>query len=133
MIPSQKPMLIKSAKEFEYAVKSRASGKSASGSSGKKISWDDIDAVKDYVSKLQHAGESLSTKNRQLRQYHQRVCSIVMSLAEVDLLNNQAGWKSGLDALRQLMSDLEKKLVSLTMLICNLTPPYEAAPIQLDP
>ncbi|KAM8977653.1 cytoplasmic dynein 2 heavy chain 1 [Pelodytes ibericus] len=105
MIQSQRPMMLKSALAFEQIIKN---SKSSDGSGQKmNITWDNPKYLQDYIEKLQHAAEQLSTENRKLRKKHTDFCDKVVALINIDLLRQQQRWKDGLQEMRTVLFNLE--------------------------
>ncbi|KAM9321467.1 cytoplasmic dynein 2 heavy chain 1 [Gastrophryne carolinensis] len=102
MIPSQRPMMLKSALNFEQIIKnSRASDQRA------VITWDNPKELQSYIEKLQSAAEQLSTENRKLRKRHTDFSEKVVALMSIDLLRHQQRWKDSLVDMRSVFSNLE--------------------------
>ncbi|CAH2225380.1 cytoplasmic dynein 2 heavy chain 1 [Pelobates cultripes] len=106
MIPSQRPMMLKSALAFEQIIKNY---RTSTDETGQKISitWDNPKDLQDYIEKLQHSAEQLSTENRKLRKKHTDFCEKVVALMNIDLLRQQQRWKDGLQEMRSVFFNLE--------------------------
>ncbi|XP_075448514.1 cytoplasmic dynein 2 heavy chain 1 isoform X2 [Ascaphus truei] len=106
MIPSQRPLMLKSALAFEQIIKN---SRTSSGELGQKmhITWDNPKELQAYIEKLQSAAEQLATENRKLRKKHTDFCEKVVALINIDLLRQQQRWKDGLLEIRGVFSNLE--------------------------
>lgn len=125
MIPSQQPMMIELAKNFERLVKdpkvSRKHtnspctvivslfverGGGGGGDSGVKITWDNPDQLSRYISTLRASAEKLKTENLKLRRQHAMIQQIVCSLMNTDLLREPQRWTEQVQDIRKLMDQL---------------------------
>ncbi|XP_054598719.1 cytoplasmic dynein 2 heavy chain 1 isoform X1 [Nothobranchius furzeri] len=106
MIPSQRPMMLSLALDFEQVIKNPRSQSKESG--GKlQITWDNPSDLEVYITKLQSAAEKLSVENRKFRKWHTDFIEKVVTLMNVDLLRHQQRWKEGLQELRTGFATLE--------------------------
>jgi dynein heavy chain 2 len=100
MLPSQQPMMLGAALEFEKLVKSPTHGKSDG------ITWENPKDLENYVAKLQFAAEKLTSENRRLRNYHSIVVDHVKTLMSIDLIKNQHNWKDVMNSIRGIINSI---------------------------
>ncbi len=101
MLPCQQSMMLESALQFEKLIKNPKGSKNSNG----QITWDNPEDLERYTANLQSTAEKLSTENRKLRKLHQKICDIVVNLANTDLLRQQQKWKDNLYEIRQIISE----------------------------
>jgi len=125
MIPSQQPMMLDLAKNFERLVKDpKISRKNfdffyfnllinllftergAGGDSGVQITWDNPEQLSRYISTLRAAAEKLKTENLKLRRHHSTIQQIVCSLMNTDLLREPQKWNEQIQDIRKIMENL---------------------------
>jgi dynein heavy chain 2 len=106
MIPSQQPMLLDSALEFEDIIKHPKSATTGVKDPNAQITWENPEEVDLYISKLQKAADKLTSQNRRLRHIHATLTDKVVRLMSVDLLRQQQKWKDTLGEMRTIMANL---------------------------
>nr|WAW84826.1 cytoplasmic dynein 2 heavy chain 1 [Halisarca dujardinii] len=106
MIPSQQPMLLDSALEFEHIIKHPKSATSGDKDSVDQLTWENPEEVDLYIGKLQRAADKLTSQNRHLRHVHASLGEKVAALMSVDLLRQQQKWKDVLGDMRAVMGNL---------------------------
>ena len=97
VIPSQKPMLVKCAKEFEMNL-SIATKKF-------KSNTNKID-LENYVNIIQTAANSLTTEIRRLKKAHASILDLLCQLFNYDLISNKYKWKEILQRAREIYEDI---------------------------
>ncbi|KAJ3042257.1 Cytoplasmic dynein 2 heavy chain 1 [Rhizophlyctis rosea] len=101
MLPSQQPMLLGPALDFERLVKDpTGDGKKGTKKSKDGVVWDNASELEAYVGKLQAAAERLTSANRRLRKLHNTVMERCVELMDVDLVKNQNKWKETIASIR---------------------------------
>ena len=99
VIPSQKPMLVKCAKEFEtnlvYATKKFKSKE------GK------ID-LENYVNMIQTAGNNLNEEIKNLKKAHNGILDLLFQLFNYDLISTKYKWREILQKARDIYSEVSK-------------------------
>ncbi|OQV14490.1 Cytoplasmic dynein 2 heavy chain 1 [Hypsibius exemplaris] len=109
MINCQKPMLIESAKRFEQVIRSvKGSGKSSSGTSitSGDVRWSDLKRVEAYVNEVHDSTLALTQENRRLRSLHQKIVSIVIQMADTNLIQKLSEWKRLLNEIHKIVSSV---------------------------
>uniref|UniRef100_H2ZEZ6 Cytoplasmic dynein 2 heavy chain 1 n=1 Tax=Ciona savignyi TaxID=51511 RepID=H2ZEZ6_CIOSA len=109
MIPSQRPLMLESALNFERTIKKPKAGSKVSGDGRVHITWDRPEELEEYITKLQQAADKLTTENRRLRKQHNVICDKVSRLMSVDLLRNQQKWKDSLSDVRKIISEVQRR------------------------
>ena len=99
IIPSQKPMLLKTLIEFDECVKGT---RSSSGKGGSTVTWSDPGECERYVGQLQKAAEQLSLENRRLRKAHLRMVGETVALMGTDILRQKDRWKGRWKSLQDM-------------------------------
>ena len=97
VIPSQKPMLVKCAKEFEMNL-SLATKKF-------KSDTNKID-LEHYVNIIQTAANSLTTEIRRLKKAHSSILDLLCQLFNYDLISNKYKWKEILQKAKDIYDDI---------------------------
>ena len=97
VIPSQKPMLVKCAKEFEMNL-SIATKKF-------KSNTNKID-LENYVNIIQTAANSLTTEIRRLKKAHAAILDLLCQLFNYDLISNKFKWKEILQKAKDIYDDI---------------------------
>lgn len=96
MIVSQRPMMLEAALGLAQLVKEQTG-----------MTWDKVDQVQRYVTKLQGQVDLLARQNNLLAGIHQQVKAKVLELMDTDLLRQQDRWKAGLKEIRQIVTSVE--------------------------
>uniref|UniRef100_H2ZEZ5 Uncharacterized protein n=1 Tax=Ciona savignyi TaxID=51511 RepID=H2ZEZ5_CIOSA len=107
MIPSQRPLMLESALNFERTIKKPKAGSKVGLEV--HITWDRPEELEEYITKLQQAADKLTTENRRLRKQHNVICDKIYSLMSVDLLRNQQKWKDSLSDVRKIISEVQRR------------------------
>nr|XP_026695417.1 cytoplasmic dynein 2 heavy chain 1-like [Ciona intestinalis] len=107
MIPSQSPLMLESALNFERIIKKPKASSKVSNDGHVLITWDRPEELEEYIGKLQQAADKLTTENRRLRKQHSIICDKICSLMSVDLLRNQQKWKDSLSDVRRIISEVQ--------------------------
>eukprot|EP00158_Paraphelidium_tribonemae_P010014 Partr_v1_DN29033_c0_g2_i2_m58543 putative dynein cytoplasmic 2 heavy chain 1 len=94
IIPSQRPLLLDNALEFENIVKNQSGLNSFSG-------------LERAVNSLRESSEKLVMLNGNLRQAHELVLSRMLTLLDTDLVRNAAKWKDLLANIRQIVINVQ--------------------------
>lgn len=84
---------------FHYALFSFLQG-------GVQITWDSVEQLEDYTSRLKAAAEKLTAENRRLRRCHADLVMRVGGVMNVDLLRQPQHWKDMLMDIRHMMASL---------------------------
>lgn len=92
MIPSQRPMMLSAAQNLERLITTQTG-----------VTWSQTGEVDAYIAKLQTAVEDLSRQNNKLAFHHGQITQKVVQLMDTDLIKQQAGWKSGLRDIRDII------------------------------
>lgn len=71
-----------------------------------QITWDSVEQLEDYTSRLRAAAEKLTTENRRLRRSHADLVVKVGGVMSVDLLRQPQRWKDMLMEIRHMMAAL---------------------------
>ncbi|CAF0769940.1 unnamed protein product [Adineta steineri] len=106
MIPSQQPMMLDLAKNFERLVKDQKLSQRAGNDSGIKITWENPEQLSRYILTLRAAAEKFKTENLKLRRYHSTIQQIVCSLMNTDLLRERQKWNDQTKEIRKIMENL---------------------------
>jgi dynein heavy chain 2 len=124
MIPSQQPMMLDLAKNFERLVKdpkvsrknfiffyslinrSFSKERGGAGDSGVKITWDNPEQLSRYIATLRAAAEKIKTENLKLRRHHSTIQQIICSLMNTDLLREGQKWNEQIQDMRKIMENL---------------------------
>ncbi|CAK8696967.1 unnamed protein product [Clavelina lepadiformis] len=109
MIPSQRPLMLESALNFERIIKKPRAGNKLSNDGRIHITWDRPEDLEEYISKLQAAADKLTMENRRLRKQHTVICDKMLSLMSVDLLRNQQRWKDSLSEIRKIIAEVQQR------------------------
>ena len=97
IIPSQQPLLIDFALEFENIVKRTKLSRGPSL----------ISNIEKALAELRNSSEKLITVNRNLRKYHDLLVNKSLTLLKTDLLRHPNKWKDGLTEMRQIFVDVQ--------------------------
>ena len=73
---------------------------------GVQITWDSVEQVEDYTTRLRAAAEKLTAENRRLRRCHADLVTRVGGVMSVDLLRQPQRWKDLLMDIRHMMASL---------------------------
>ncbi|XP_039269307.2 cytoplasmic dynein 2 heavy chain 1-like [Styela clava] len=109
MIPSQRPMMLDSALNFERIIKKPKAASKTTQEGKLHITWDKPEELEEYIKKLQSAAQKLTMENRQYRRQHSIICDKVVALMTIDLLQNQPKWKESLSEMRRSIGDIQQK------------------------
>lgn len=71
-----------------------------------QITWDSVEQLEDYTTRLRAAAERLTTENRRLRRCHADLVVKVGGVMSVDLLRQPQRWKDMLMEIRHMMAAL---------------------------
>ena len=71
-----------------------------------QITWDSVEQLEDYTSRLRAAAERLTAENRRLRRCHADLVVKVGGVMSVDLLRQPQRWKDMLMEIRHMMAAL---------------------------
>ena len=111
MLPSQQPMMLDTALAFERLIKNpkagtaRAKSKEKEGE-GVQITWESVEQLEEYTTRLRAATEKLTAENRRLRRCHADLVARVGAVMSVDLLRQPQRWKDLLMDIRHMMASL---------------------------
>ena len=84
IVPSQRPMVLQMAVEFENVVKSAETGKGKG-----KVSWSNTVELGKYIARVKGAAEGLMNENRKLKRIHEAVGDMVAELINVDMVKKR--------------------------------------------
>ena len=98
IVPSQRPMLLRMAIEFEDVVKAGEGG----------VAWQNTVESDKYIARVRAAAEGLMNENRKLRRIHEAVGDLVAELLTADLVRNKQRWKEIVDKLRMTVGTVCK-------------------------
>ena len=99
VIPSQKPMLVKCAKEFESnLVHATRKYKSKEGKMD----------LENYVSMIQTAGNKLNEEIKSLKKAHNGILDLLFQLFNYDLISTKYKWREILQKARDIYSEVSK-------------------------
>ena len=73
---------------------------------GVQITWDSVEQLEDYTTRLRAAAEKLTSENRRLRRCHADLVARVGGVMSVDLLRQPQRWKDMLMDIRHMMAAL---------------------------
>ncbi|XP_037092634.1 cytoplasmic dynein 2 heavy chain 1-like [Pollicipes pollicipes] len=96
IIKSQRPMMLEAAMAFAQLVQKQQG-----------ITWNNTQAVDEYIIKLQAAVEMLSRNNNRLVTAHNQIKEKVLLMMDTDLLRQQQKWKDLLKEIRGIFQQLE--------------------------
>ncbi|KAF0306076.1 Cytoplasmic dynein 2 heavy chain 1 [Amphibalanus amphitrite] len=96
IIKSQRPMMLEAAMSFAQLVQKQQG-----------ITWNNTQAVDEYIVKLQTAVERLSRDNNRLVTSHNQIKDKVLLMMDTDLLRQQQKWKDLLREIRNIFQQLE--------------------------
>ncbi|KAJ3052006.1 Cytoplasmic dynein 2 heavy chain 1 [Rhizophlyctis rosea] len=109
MLPSQQPMLLGPALNFERLVKEpSADGKKNVKKGRDGVVWNNPAELEAYIGRLQSAAENLTSANRRLRKLHGVVMDKCVELMDVDLVKNQHKWKETLASIRGIFLSVQE-------------------------
>ncbi|CAF2056597.1 unnamed protein product [Rotaria magnacalcarata] len=106
MIPSQQPLMLDLAKNFERLVKEPKSTQRSGDSSAVKITWDNPEQLSRYIATLRGAAEKLKTENLKLRRHHSTIEQMVCALMNTDILRESKKWDEQIQDIRKIMDNL---------------------------
>eukprot|EP00878_Enallax_costatus_P024703 GHUV01026383.1.p1 GENE.GHUV01026383.1~~GHUV01026383.1.p1 ORF type:complete len:1576 (+),score=459.42 GHUV01026383.1:1611-6338(+) len=101
MIPSQKPMMLADAVEFEKVLMN------PKDATGRDITWHNASALEGYVRRLSAVAERLAMSNRRLRQWHSVLAGKVVGLMSTDLVRHKDKWVAAVKEMRDIFAGLE--------------------------
>ena len=96
IIKSQRPMMLEAAMSFAQLVQKQQG-----------ITWNNTQAVDEYIVRLQTAVERLSRDNNRLVTSHNQIKDKVLLMMDTDLLRQQQKWKDLLREIRNIFQQLE--------------------------